>query len=387
MSVDIERGPVVGGGPEPVAGRRLYALDLLRFCAALFVLGYHFVVDTKGAWGPDGPPFAALTPVLRYGWMGVEFFFVISGFVICMSCWGRSLGDFFTSRVTRLLPAYLFSVVLIGAVLLVLPLPGGHPPLSDILVNTTMLQQFVGVPNLTNVYWTLFAELKFYLLFAVVVYVGLTYRRAVLFCALWIVLFLFADVTNFAPMAELLQPGYAPYFLTGIGLYLVHRFGSTLLSWGIVVVSMVLSVPSLVHRIEEQNYGRAVPIVSSQPALTIIFCFFAVMVLAALGKLGWLRGRWLVSLGALTFPLYLLHMQLARVAVTRLHDAVPRELLMVLVFVAVLLLAYLVHRLVERPAAKLLRRHLKASLAHVSAVDAANGRLPSAPGTPGCASR
>uniref|UniRef100_A0AAU2VA93 Integral membrane protein n=1 Tax=Streptomyces sp. NBC_00003 TaxID=2903608 RepID=A0AAU2VA93_9ACTN len=35
-------------------------------------------------------------------------FFLISGFVICMSCWGKPLGDFFVSRVVRLYPAYWF---------------------------------------------------------------------------------------------------------------------------------------------------------------------------------------------------------------------------------------------------------------------------------------
>jgi hypothetical protein len=63
--------------PRPPAAR-LYALDLLRFGAALFVLGYHFVADTKGAWGPDGPPFAAAGSVLGHGWMGAEFFFAAS---------------------------------------------------------------------------------------------------------------------------------------------------------------------------------------------------------------------------------------------------------------------------------------------------------------------
>src|SRR6188474_872611 len=94
------------GPSSPPRGNRLYILDLLRFCAAVAVLCYHVFVDNRGAWGTEaGQLFGdTIVRVSRYGWMGVEFFFVISGFVICMSCWGRSVADFFTSRVTRLVP-------------------------------------------------------------------------------------------------------------------------------------------------------------------------------------------------------------------------------------------------------------------------------------------
>jgi peptidoglycan/LPS O-acetylase OafA/YrhL len=43
--------------------------------------------------------------VAHQGWTGVYLFFLISGFVICMSAWGRSVGQFAASRITRLFPA------------------------------------------------------------------------------------------------------------------------------------------------------------------------------------------------------------------------------------------------------------------------------------------
>lgn len=42
---------------------------------------------------------------------------MVSGFVICMSAWGRSVGDFAVSRVSRLFPAYWAAVAFTTLVL------------------------------------------------------------------------------------------------------------------------------------------------------------------------------------------------------------------------------------------------------------------------------
>lgn len=49
--------------------------------------------------------FPVLSEVTRYGYAGVNLFFVISGFVILMSVWGRTAPQFIASRVSRLYPA------------------------------------------------------------------------------------------------------------------------------------------------------------------------------------------------------------------------------------------------------------------------------------------
>ncbi|WP_348773861.1 acyltransferase [Micromonospora sp. WMMD964] len=349
-------------------GDRLYILDLLRFCAAIAVLGFHVFVDNdnRGAWGRNvveifGEP---VVTVFRYGWMGVEFFFVISGFVICMSCWGRSVADFAISRVTRLMPAYVFAVLATSAALTLWPLENGPPQPSHVLINATMLQTFLGIPNIDSVYWTLFVELKFYLLFAVVVWFGLTYKRVVLFCVLWMTAALYAEYSQVKPLIQFVEAGFAPYFVAGIALYLIYRFGPNLVAWGILGTSMVIGLITLGRRVDGQNADQ--PVVSFEVALPVMFLFFALMVAVALGWFSWFKWRGLTVIGALTYPVYLLHMQFSRIVVIRFHDSVTPWLLVASFVAGVLLLAYLTNRFVERPLAKALRRQLRKGFAEIS---------------------
>jgi peptidoglycan/LPS O-acetylase OafA/YrhL len=305
--------------------------------------------------------------VFRYGWMGVEFFFVISGFVICMSCWGRSLSDFFVSRVTRLMPAYVFAVLVTSAALTIWPFANGRPQPSHVLVNMTMLQQFVRIRDIDVVYWTLAAELRFYILFAIVVCFGLTYRRVVLFCVLWTVAAIYSEYSQFQPLVLVMESRFASYFVAGIALYLIYRFGPNLLLWGILGASVSLAVIHLEVRVADLNRAKNMVFNSQPKALLIMLCFFALMVAVALGWFSWLRWPGLTFIGALTYPVYLLHMQLSTIALFRLHDVVPPWILVAAVVAGVLLLAHLVHRYVERPLAKVLRRKLRVGLAQIRA--------------------
>ena len=78
---------------------------------------------------PEGLPRAARST--SFGYLGVELFFLISGFVILMSVWNRAPGAFGVSRVVRLFPAYWFSVVLAMIVLFTTGAAGDFGPGSQ----------------------------------------------------------------------------------------------------------------------------------------------------------------------------------------------------------------------------------------------------------------
>jgi peptidoglycan/LPS O-acetylase OafA/YrhL len=354
--------PATGTTPLPTVldtgppKSRLYVLDLLRFCAAALVLTFHLIPIATYTFNVAADQYFThpVNQFFKYGWMGVELFFLISGFVICMSSWGRSLSQFFTSRVTRLMPAYLLAVLVTAALQTVFPTPGAtRPTIAQVLANLTMAQGLVGVPNLDTVYWTLLVELKFYLIFAAVVWAGLTYRRTVLFCVAWMTAALFAQSADVKFMTAVLEPQYAPYFVSGMILYLIHRFGPNLLLWSMLGASWIFCTVSLHQRVPEAlNFTKA---------LFLLTAFFAVMIATALGWLSWLRWRGLVVLGALTYPVYLLHFHVGFATIRALHGKVLDWLLLTAVVTGILVLGYLVHRWVERPAAAALRSGLRRS--------------------------
>jgi peptidoglycan/LPS O-acetylase OafA/YrhL len=360
MACDASPAAARSASPGGGTGRpRLEVLDGLRFLAALSVLAYHYTTMDR-VWHrraeqifPDQP--------FAYGWLGVYLFFLISGFVICMSSWGRGVGSFLLSRAVRLYPAYWLSVAAIAVVLTVWP-PYFHgpPTWESALVNLTMFQDPLGVPPVAEVYWTLWAELRFYLLFSLVVWRGLTYRRVVTFCLLWLgaVTVAKAVVPDGTLIHIALMTDYAPLFTGGIAFYLMYRFRPTLLTWGIVAGSFLLSVPAAMYRAGLEAYpGEAVP--PRWPAVLVMAVCFLLIAAVALGWLSRVRGRWLVVIGATTYPLYLLHMDLGGTMLYLLQGSAPAPLLVAAVTGAMIILAWLVHRYVERPVAPLLKRALR----------------------------
>ncbi|WP_340376812.1 acyltransferase [Streptomyces sp. SS7] len=356
--------------PSPGRRRpRLYALDGIRLLAALMVAVHHYAgtrrVNQPGNQVWDRPVSDIMPTVFHfaaYGWIGVEIFFVISGFVICMSCWGRTPRQFFVSRVIRLYPAYWFAVLFTTAVLAAVPGVWERLAPRDVLLNLTMLQSGSGVRNVDGVYWTLWSELRFYLLFLAVVWAGLTYRRVVLFCCVWGAAAMLAPVARL-PLLELIaDPEASWYFIAGLALYLMHRFGQDLLLWGVLAMAWLMGQRELGQRIDEVEH-----VGSWRGAVLIFTVFLLLMVAVALGLLDRVRWRWLVTAGSLTYPLYLLHYAAGTTLINRLRDTMDARLLVAMVLTGFLTLSWAVHRWVERPVAEAVRRGLDAAFTRARA--------------------
>lgn len=328
------------------ARQRLNQLDALRGLAAMAVVLFHFSTRFSELY-PQAAPQAWSLPM---GHLGVNLFFIISGFVIFMTIERTARPtDFVVSRVSRLYPAYWVAILLTFCITHALTLPGKTVPLTTALANGLMFHGFFRVPHVDGVYWTLEVELLFYALI-LALFVGgrlakvhrvllglLALRLAYHFAAVW-----WGQDWSWT-VFRLLNLRNIAWFALGICCYQwvqprSERKHAALARYtaGAALLSLALTESALAGLL-----GLA----------------FSVTVLAAArGQLRWLEARPFVWLGAISYPLYLLHENIGWAVMLKLQAlnwtagwACAAALILVLA------LSDAVSRWVERPAMRWIR--------------------------------
>ncbi|MCT9089137.1 acyltransferase [Streptomyces sp. ASQP_92] len=340
-------------------------MDGLRLVAALMVVGYHYLA-LSSAWGHNPATiFPTLHPFAQFGWLGVEVFFLVSGFVICMSVWGRTIGDFAVSRVSRLFPAYWVAIPLTALVVKKWPEISSIRHWDDVIVNFTMLQAGNGTKDVDGAYWTLFVEIKFYILMAIVVLCGVTYRNVLVFCGVWTVAAALAPGLGTPVLVAFAMPQYAPFFIAGIAFYLMRRYGSNPVLWGLVVFQFLLAQRYIRYRMASNLGHAAAENLPTWPVRLVILAGFLMVGAIALGVFNKVQWKWLSTAGALTYPLYLIHMFIGLTLIHHFRGRVAAPVLVVSVVALMMATAWLIHRFVERPASRWIRDALKRGIADV----------------------
>ena len=105
-------------GNRPV--QRMGSLDLLRLVSALAVVAFHYLFRGSAGQVPYlDHPYPAAQAMALYGYLGLNLFFMISGFVIAWSAEGRTFRAFAIARFARLYPGFVICMTITFAVLLV----------------------------------------------------------------------------------------------------------------------------------------------------------------------------------------------------------------------------------------------------------------------------
>ena len=328
---------------------RFYELDIMRFLAALSVLFYHYTFSAARIY--NIPPFS-IDKLSRYGYLGVDAFFMISGYVVLMSSMNKSPKYFFISRVVRLYPAFWVSCLLTFAILYFGKIAQPGVPAVNfklLFYNLTMLQGFFGKPDLNGVFWTLTYEIGFYFIILLIAALKL-WKNLLLIIVLWLGYTLIAgpDTTNNA-FYFLLIPKYSCCFIAGMLCFLLRiKYAPAWKIYFLLVVCYLLNLKHDIAIMKSMNdYYHDANAYHSFMMIPIITGLYIFFLLSALGKLDTDRLKNAAQLGVLTYPLYLIH-GFGIGAFMIWGSQVNKYILLVTVTTFMIFLSYIIYKYIEK---------------------------------------
>lgn len=347
-----------------MAGFRKYrSIQALRALAALGVVAFH----TNGIVVSHGWPAHVFPHVSRYGEIGVDVFFVISGFVMALVTHGVPSGfasarSFMAARIARIVPLYWILTAFFIALVVVVP---GAPGAFDNAHVTARhaLTSFLFLPSLSwtgiaapvlGVGWTLNYEMWFYVVFAVTMCAA---RYRLLAVGAFLVL---TSTLRLLP-----GDGVAYGFYTN-PLVLEFVFGCCAGVWyaagrtvpvaaaaGLLLATAVAGIAFAPTLTDTNRF-----LVFGLPALAVVVAGLSVE-----KRLRW--SAWLERIGDSSYSLYLTHLfsipLVVRIlqAVDTQHRA-PGDLVCLLVVMAAAVIGLASYRWIERPASRAAARWIAA---------------------------
>ncbi len=198
--------------------KQLNEVYLLRGLASLMVCLYHLVVGNTDLFSSSN----GLKKIFSFGYLGVETFFILSGYVICFSLPQdfsyRDVKTFFVKRISRIEPPYVVSILLVvGLNLISHKITGteNHFDFLTVVGHLAYLNNFNPSSYLNVVYWTLGIEFQFYIIISLMF--PLLKNSNVLVIGL-AVLFIALACLPLVGSAALIIP-FLSYFTLGIVLF------------------------------------------------------------------------------------------------------------------------------------------------------------------------
>jgi peptidoglycan/LPS O-acetylase OafA/YrhL len=305
---------------------------MLRGLASSFVFIFHLFNLSNGYLGNE-----SVWHITYYGKFGVQFFFVISGFVITYSMInaGYRTKDFFTflgKRIIRIEPPYLI-VLALTVIFLWIRVRSGIgrgdltiPSWQQVALHVGYLIPFTHYSWLSIVFWTLAIEFQFYLLFSVLITSFTKYPviRWISTAVLIVLFFLSQSESHFFY--------WAPVFLLGINLALFKKKKIVATELGTIAALMIALV-----------YYK----------LGLVICLFALVPFLVIFFDPYIKLMILQFLGRISYSLYLLH-TLVAIAIINLGIRLGSSIYLRISFGLLAILctisaSYLLYRFVERP--------------------------------------
>ena len=336
---------------------RLNSLQAGRAFAALAVAAFHLSIMMGAARYGGNAVFRTLT---QFGDRGVDYFFVLSGFIILFVHHQdigqpQQLSRYLRKRFVRLFPIYwLYSIPMTLLLLMGLGTDATYPTdFAGWMTAITLIRFTPALPPLPTS-WTLFHEVAFYAAFATLILNKRLGLIMMAIAALGCILHYQLPTTYTRTPYNVYTATYNLYFLFGMAAHWLFRRGGRghwELTLGVAVVVLALS--------ETLPWAQLTPLMS---ALGFALILTGAAKLEAAGAFR--VPPQLVFIGDASYSIYLLHLPLEglllKIALkTPLYATLGAPAVFLLTLAGAILLSCLAYQLIERPLLSWLQANLK----------------------------
>jgi len=354
---------------------RLSGLDALRLVAAVMVVAFHWLYRGAVDGGYIAVRYETAAPFAEIGYLGVNLFFLISGYVITRSAQGRNMPTFFVARFARLYPGHLACMtitflILWSAAIATMPVSG-----VQWLANLTMFAPAFGQPFMDGVYWSIVLELIFYGWIALAIAAGVLERYTLRIVAVWLAICALNEIWLQSGAARmLLLTEYGPLFAFGIVAQYWRERQRSKAAFGLALAAFALSCHTLTvtQGWMLDHYGQAPGYGTLLVANAALHAGF--LAALAIGNSPGSPRMW-AGIGGITYALYLLHQYIGYAIIELAAPTFGRWPALGMAALVVLALSIFVWRHIEKPAGARLRHTGNKAIA-LWKREAPNGRSP-----------
>jgi peptidoglycan/LPS O-acetylase OafA/YrhL len=307
-----------------------------------------------------------------WGHSGVNFFFVLSGVVILYAHWndvGRpaALATYAVKRIRRIYPLYWIVLAVIIPVYFLIPSFGAASERNPLVIfESVVLVHFRHSESVLSVGWTLYHEVMFYALFAIVI---LNRRLGTILLSLWMAASTYCLV--WPPANSILEIYISPlHLLFGFGICVLLFVRRTKASG--MPFALIGAAGFIACCVGEGMAGNAAPYLNLLYGLFAALALGGCMLLEQQGSLA-VPGI-LKSLGDASYSIYLVHFPVLSLLAKIMYRGcnrlrVPVVIPFLLLAIAGVAVGVAVHHFVEKPLLQLLGKRSPAS----GATNAAQG--------------